>query len=214
MAKHKNKPVAERKKVTDIEKALNDDERIELWLSQNWLKCLIAVIVIAIVVIAVLTFFNIKEKNAAEVTRAFASAKAEDLPVLLAKDPNAAGADVARLRLAAHLLDKKDAKGALAQFTEVSISTTAPVEFRIRARLSAAACREILGNAKEAAASYKAIYDDKSVAESIRLEAGYHAARLLMASGNAEQAKNILSEIVTLKTVSPWKNQAEMLLNR
>ena len=57
MAKHKNKPVAERKKVTDIEKALNDDERIELWLSQIWLKCLIAVIVIAIVVIAVLTFF-------------------------------------------------------------------------------------------------------------------------------------------------------------
>lgn len=212
MAKHKNKVVAERKKVTDIEKALNDDERIELWLSKNWLKCLIAVIIIAVAIIAVFTYLNIKEKNALEVSRNFASAKAEELPALLKKNPGAVGADIARLRLAAYLMDKKDISGAVSQFIEVSISKTAPIELKYRARLSAAACCELAGNIKEAASSYKGIFTDKSIPENIRLEAGYNAGRLLIALNDAAQGEALLKEVAAANTGNPWKSQAEMLL--
>ena len=199
--------------VKDFEKALSDEERIQLWLNKNWKKCLIAVIVIASAVVAFMSVNYIRDQRIMKAVNAIAEAKADELPALIAENPDVPGANLARLRIALNLMDKKDYAGA---------DTTVPLELRTRARFSAAACKEYAGKAKEASAAYMMIFNDSTVSGGSRYEAAYQAGRILIALNDLAAAKKLLQPVAESKPLAGqpldtasllWQNYVVNLYN-
>ena len=207
----------------DITGALNDSERVELWLKKNWKKTLIAVIILAIVAVAAFAVYYFNNQKAVANDTALNEADAEKLPELLKKNPESPAANQARLRLAQSLIAKKDFDGAAIQFDLVAISEKTPSEIRSRARMSAAACQEAVGKKLEAAEAYLAIFNDASVSGLARNEAGFNAGRLLAGLNKKQRASEVLKLVAeTIQTpgnaASPavpdmWQSRAQMLLN-
>lgn len=208
--------------VKDFEKALSDEERIQLWLNKNWKKCLIAVIVIAIAVVAFMSVNYIRDQRIMKAVNAIAEAKADELPALIAENPDVPGANLARLRIALNLMDKKDYAGAESMFTKFASDTTVPLELRTRARFSAAACKEYAGKAKEASAAYMMIFNDSTVSGGSRYEAAYQAGRILIALNDLAAAKKLLQPVAESKPLAGqpldtasllWQNYVVNLYN-
>ena len=206
----------------DIEKALPENERIELWLSNNWKKCLLVVIAVIVAAMAVFAVIYYRKETARKNSEALSAAKGEALAAQLNKTPDADGADLARIRLAGELVEKKSFDKAIVQFKAVAASKTAPVELRVRARLSIAACLEQSGKVQEAADACKVIFNDMSVPQSVRNEAGFNAGRILLDLNQKSEAVSLLQKVVKVlpaangKNAEPdqWQIQAAILLNR
>lgn len=211
-----------KKEKVDITKALEDNERIELWLSKNWKKCLIFAVAVIVAAVAIFIVFYYRQESIRKNSEALAAAKGEKLEAMLKKTPDAAGADFARIRLASEFVEKKSFDKAAEQFKAVASSKSAPAELRIRARLSIAACLENSGKSKEAADAYQLIYNDMSVGQSVRNEAGFNAGRLLIALGKKADAVKLLKKVAEIPAAGKdkvpaadeWQNQAAVLLKR
>ena len=102
--------------VKNLEKALDDDERIELFFSKHWKKVLGAAVVILLAGVVAYSIYYTNKKNTEKATLELASAKAENLPALLEKHSDVPGAAFARLRLAHYQFGKKQYEEAAGNF--------------------------------------------------------------------------------------------------
>lgn len=190
----------ERTKVQDIEKALSQDERIEMWISKNWKKCAVGAIVLIVAVVIGFIIFLKHQEDIRNKSIAIAEAEAENLSELLADNPDVPGANTARIRLAHYLEnEKKDYISAGNVYNRIAADTTLPASLRNEARLSSAGCLEAAGKKEEARDAYLSISNDSTVSQSVKCEAAMQAARLLLALGERAQAEELLQGLADME---------------
>ncbi len=190
----------DRVKVQDIEKALDQDERIELWISKNWKKCAVGtVVLIAVIVIGFVLYLKHNEEIRNQ-SIAIAEASPEALPGLLAENPDVPGAGIARIRLAHYLLDeKKDYVGAEGVFNQIAADTTLPESIRNNARMSAINCMVLNGKIQEASEAFIALSNDSTLPMSVKNEAVLQAARLLLILKEKARAEELLQNLAEME---------------
>ena len=193
MAKEKN---------INIEKALDDDARIELFFSKHWKKVVAGVVAVVVIAAAVYSVFYLKEQRIKEATMALASAEVKDLSALLAENPDVPGTGFAHLRLACHLMNEKKYDEAAANFQAFADDPAAPVELTVNARFSAAACKENAGKPQEALNIYLAMFNDPTLTPVLHNQAAFHAGRLYLAKKDKAKAKEILGSAANVKSVA------------
>ena len=207
--------MAKKKNIEGLEKELySDRERMEIWIGENWKKCVILAAVVVVAVVAVYSVrYRSEEKRRAAIV-ALASAKAEELPAVLAKYPDSPGAATAKMRLAEHLMSQKKYADAKARYAEVAQDRNAPAELRGRAKIAGAACDELSGNLQDAAAACTALMSDSSAGTTIREEAGFQAGRLLIALKEFDRAAEVLRNVADMPAEgeSNYRAMAGLLL--
>ena len=205
----------DRVKVQNIEKALDQDERIELWIGKNWKKCAAgAVVLIAVIVFGFILYLkhneDIKNKSIA-----IAEASPETLPVLLAENPDVPGANIARIRLAHYLLnEKKDYVGAEGVFNQIATDTTLPESLRNNARISAINCMVLNGKIQEASEAFIALSNDSTLSQSVKTEAVLQAARLLLTLKEKVRAEELLQNLAEMEIPEGNEGAASVQMNK
>ena len=95
-------------KIDGIEKELlSETERVELFISKYWLKVAIVAVLVVILGVAVYAIVSRHDKKIAGIQAQFASTDSAELAEIIAKNSSVPGADLARIRLASELKDKK-----------------------------------------------------------------------------------------------------------
>ncbi len=205
----------ERTKVKDIEKALDQDERIELWIRNNYKKCAVAMLVLIAVVVTVLALYIKQQNDIRRKSVAIAEAKPEALPALLAENPDLPGAGIARLRLADYLLnDKKDYAGAESVFNTIAQDASLPVEIRNSAKISAVSCIELSGKSKEACEAFVTICSDPTASPALKCEAVLQAARLLLTLKEQAKAVELLQEVANWEIPAGGEAQSSVMVGK
>ena len=177
----------------------SDRERMELWFSANWKKCIVwAFAIIAAAVVVVILSSYVRSKDA-EFRQKLGSAPVAELADVIAQDPDHEAVPAARLRLANGLLAKGDVNGAKAEFEKLAGDVNAAVALQENGKIGAACCVELLGDAKGAMNSYQALAMDAANSMPLRAEAGFHAARLLMDAGDRAGAEKVLNSVLAGK---------------
>ena len=185
---------------SEIGQALfTDTERFEMWFSAYW-KPAAAVAVVA-AVLAAGAFWAVSARNAAEKKAAFALADAntvEELTAAINENAGHAGVGIARYRLAKILIDSEKYQEALRQLDAVSQDASVDALLAAKARLSAGYACELSGSKKEAISRFLAVESNAVLPAAQRAEAGYCAGRLLIQSGDLEQARAVLGRTALL----------------
>lgn len=188
--------------VKNLEKALDDDERIELFFSKHWKKVLGAAVVILLAGVVAYSIYYTNKKNTEKATLELASAKAENLPALLEKHSDVPGAAFARLRLAHYQFGKKQYEEAAGNFLAFANDASTPKELGIHARFSAGACKEYAGKSNEALTIYRSVYDDQVAGLAARNEAAFQLGRLYLSMDKKDEAKNILKSVAEAELIN------------
>ena len=205
-------------KNNDFEKALSENERMELWFNKNWQKCIAGLVIVLIVAVAAYSVYYISGHNARAAAEKLSAAKPEEVANILKNDSDVAGAGVARLRLAQSMVEKKDFTNAANVFKLVASDESIPSSLRERAKISEASCKELAGNVREAAQTYINIGNDASVSAAVRAEANFNAGRIFAELKDSAKAKEILAPLAGSKAVNEfdpadqWYRQADALL--
>lgn len=184
------------KKVANLEKELfSDRERMEIWIAENWKKCLFiaAAAVIAVVAVSAVSHYRQKADDASRAQ--LASAGIDTLEKVIAENAGHPAVPAARMRLAKMLFAKGDFTKAAAEFKKVAATPGCAAYLRENAMMDSALCVELANDTKAAANAYSAIEADSSVSAAVRSEAGFNAGRLLLKSGDIAGAKAIFTKI-------------------
>jgi len=202
----------------EIEKTIfNDTERFEFWFVSNWRK-LTVVAVAAAAIVAVIFGINASQRAADKKAAAkFAdAANAEELAAVIAENSDRPGVQLARYRLAAMLLEAKKSAEAVKELNLIAADTDCDPSLRSKAMLTVSYVQENNGKTAEAAAGFKAVFENTAFAAATRCEAGFAAGRNLLALGKTDEAVNILRRTSEMKgsgmTGNYWSAAAGDLL--
>lgn len=208
------------KSIDGFEKELlSETERVELFISKNWVK--VAVISVIIVAVFVAAYAVMKSRNDARnaLLNKFASVEGAELEKVIADNSNVAGVEMARLRLAAELAGKKDFAGAAKQYAAVADNADADFQIRQVAAMAQAGALEQDKKISEAAAVFTKIADNTAFSAGVKAQAGCQAARLLIEEKKFDAAKAMLQRIIARKAavsddfaLHTWVSQCEQML--
>ncbi len=188
-----------KKNVNGLEKELfSDRERMEIWIAENWKKCLVISAAVVIAVVAFSVFSHIRQKSDENSRAQLASAGADTLAAVIEKYSDHPAASAARTRLAKMLLAKGDFIQAAAEFKKVAATPGCATYLRENALMDAALCAELAQDAKSAVDAYNAIESDMEISLPIRAEAGFNAGRLMLKSGDINGAKAIFTKVAAV----------------
>jgi TolA-binding protein len=211
------------KENTNIEKALDNDERIELFFNRHWKKVVAGAVAVIVIAVAVYAVFYLKEQRTKDATMALASADIKDIPALLAENPDVPGAGFAHLRLACQLMNEKKYDEAATHFLAFADDPASPVELTVNARFSAAACKENAGKQQEALNIYLAMFNDPGLTPALHNQAAFQAGRIYLAKNDKAKAKEILGSVAKVQnagTLDPaavaaaqWQMACQLLLD-
>ena len=195
--KAKNKRAIDREIKNTI---FNDTERFELWFAANWRKLSIAAVAAAAIV-AVVFGINAAQRSADRKAAAeFAdAANADELAAAIAKNDDRPGVQLARYRLASMQLEAGKTDAAIKELNLIAADSNCDPALRSKALLTISYVQEKNGKIAEAAAGFKAIFDNTAFAAATRSEAGFAAGRNLLALGKADEATNILRRTSEMK---------------
>ena len=182
-----------------------DEERVGMFLAKHWKKIIAAAVIVVVAVTGVFAFIRHRDAVTKKVTAELAQARTiEELKAELGKDPKAPGVDAARFRLAKLYADKKDYASAR-QVLETIVSSSEDAAGRNRARLTIAYMLELEGSA-DAVRSFTAIADDQELPGAVRAEAGYAAARLLIAAKTPKAKADALKMLAKVLALNAGQN--------
>ena len=207
-------------KIDGIEKELlSETERVELFISKYWLKVAIVAVLVVILGVAVYAIVSRHDKKIAGIQAQFASADSAELAEIIAKNSSVPGADLARIRLASELKDKKSYADAAAQLSAVADNPAADTVLRQIAAFELAAVFELDGKIADAIKVFSKTADDTAFSAGVKAQAGCQAARLMIASKDNAGAKAMLQKIIARKSMMTddfafitWMSQCEQML--
>ena len=177
----------------------SDRERMELWFAANWKKCVLVVVGLILLSGIAVTWYYVSEKKEADFVRRLNEAKsAKEIAEIIAERPDHDAVHAARLRMAQDLLAKGEVKAAKAEFEKLAAAAKAASALQESGKIGVANCLELLGEAESAMKSYQTIADDVANSLPTRAEAGFHAARLMLAAGNNADAKKMAERVAEL----------------
>ena len=208
------------KSIDGFEKELlSETERVELFISKYWSKIAIVSLIMVAVVVGLFAFNKNRSDAKDAIMNKFASAEGAELEKVIADNSSAPGVEMARLRLAAELIQKKDFAGAAKHYAQVAESSDADVQLRQVAALSQGRALEQDKKISEATAVFTKIADNAAFSAGIKAQAGCQAARLLISEKKFDAAKALLQRIVARKgavvddfAFLTWISQAEQTL--
>ena len=185
-----------KKDIKHLEKELfSDRERMEIWIAENWKKCIYIAAGVVVAAVAVFAGISYSEKRSAAAAAALSGASADALPAVIEKYSGHPAEAIARIRLARALQDKKDYAAAKKEYAKIAAMENCADFLRNSAALEAAFCDEFAGDIKSASAAFSAIESDNSFDVMSRAEAGYHAGRLLIKLGDFAKAEVLLKRL-------------------
>ncbi len=203
------------KKIKHLEKELfSDRERMEIWIAENWKKCIYIAAAIVVVTVAIFAGISYSNKRNAAAAAALSGAGADALPAVIEKYSGHPAEAVGRIRLARALQEKKDYTAAKEQYQKILAMENCADFLRNSAALEAAFCDEFSGNIKAALAAFSAIESDNLQGSANRAEAGYHAGRLLIKLGDFAKAEALLKRLSVpmISGGEVWAFQSAQLL--
>ena len=203
------------KKIEHLEKELfSDRERMEIWIAENWKKCIYIAGATVVAVVAIFAGISYSNKRNAAAAAALSGAEADALPAVIEKYAGHPAEAIARIRLARALQDKKDYTAAKEQYKKVLSMENCADFLRSSAALEAAFCEELSGNDKAGCAAFAAIEADSLQNAAVRAEAGYHAGRLLIKLGDFAKAETLLKRLSVpmISGGEVWAFQSAQLL--
>ena len=208
------------KSIDGFEKELlSETERVELFISKNWVK--VAVVSVALVIVFVAAYAVMKSRNDAKnaMMNKFASAEGAELEKVIAENSTASGVEMARFRHAAALIQKNDFAGAAKEYAAIADNADTDVQLRQVAAMAQAGVLEQDKKIAEAAAAFTRIADNAAFSAGIKVQAGCQAARLLIEEKKFDAAKAMLQRMIARKAASSddialysWVSQCEQML--
>lgn len=213
-------PKRQVKSIDGFEKELlSETERVELFISKYWSKIAIVSVILVVVIVGIFAFSKSRSDAQNALMNKFASAEGAELEKLIADNSSATGVEMARLRLAAELVQKKDFAGAAKHYALVAESSDADIQLRQVAALAQGSALEQDKKLSDAAAVFTKVADNAAFSAGIKAQAGCQAARLLIAEKKFDAAKALLQRIVARKgavaddfAFLTWISQAEQTL--
>ncbi len=207
-------------KIDGIEKELlSETERVELFISKYWLKVAVVAVLVVILGVAVYAIVSRHDKKIAGIQAQFASADSAELAEIIAKNSSVPGADLARIRLASELKDKKSYADAAAQLSAVADNPAADTVLRQIAAFELAAVLELDSKIADAIKVFSKMADDTAFSAGVKAQGGCQAARLMIASKDNAGAKAMLQKIIARKSMMTddfafitWMSQCEQML--
>ncbi len=188
-----------KKNVDGLEKQLfSDRERMEIWIAENWKKCLVLAAAVVVAVVAVSAVFHFRQKSDSDYRAKLASAGIENLAGVIAENAEHPAVPAARTRLAKMFFAKGDFRQAGEEFNKVAAAKNCSAYLRENALMDSALCAELAGDFKSAAAAYSAIEADTTVSAGVRAEAGFNAGRILLKSGDLKGAQAAFSKVAAM----------------
>ena len=208
------------KSIDGFEKELlSETERVELFISKNWVKVAVISVIVVAVFVAAYAVMNSRDKARNALLNQFASAEGAELEKVVAANNGVAGVEMARMRLAAELTGKKDFAGAAKQYA--AVADDADVDFQIRqvAAMAQAGALEQDKKLGEAAAVFTKIADNTAFSAGVKAQAGCQAARLLIEEKKFDAAKAMLQRMIARKgavsddfAFHTWITQCEQMM--
>ena len=208
------------KSIDGFEKELlSETERVELFISKNWVK--VAVISVIVVAVFVAAYAVMKSRDEARnaLLNKFASAEGAELEKVIADNSKAPGVEMARLRRASELIAGKDFAGAARQYAAVADNADADFQIRQVAAMAQAGTLEQDNKIGEAAAVFTKIADNTAFSAGVKAQAGCQAARLLIEEKKFDAAKAMLQRMIARKSAvaddfafHTWITQCEQML--
>ena len=207
-------------KIDGLEKELlSETERVELFISKYWLKVAIVAVFVVIAGVATYAVVSHHNKKIADIQAKFVSAENDELAEIIAQNSSVPGADMARLRLAFSLKEKKAYADAAVQLQAVADNAGADTILRQAAAMELAAVLELDGKIADAAKAFAKAADETAFSAGIKAQAGCQAARLMIAAKNNADAKAMLQKIIARKSMMvddfafiTWVSQCEQML--
>lgn len=194
----------------EINAILTDEERAGIFIAQHWKKLVAAALVAVVAITAVFAVIKYREAAQKKVTAGLSKAKTiPELEAAIAKNPKAAGVDVARFRLAELYAGNKEFDKAQ-QTLKTIVDTSDDAMLRGMAQLKTAFLmeRDPKGNKEKAAELFSAIAGFPDANPAIRAEAAYAAARLYIDLKQPKKANAVLDNILMqLPPRTYWYNR-------
>ncbi|NOY74540.1 MAG: tetratricopeptide repeat protein [Kiritimatiellaeota bacterium] len=196
-----------------FKEAVDDFDRFEGFVLTNLKTILIVSAVLAAGgVISAFIYHQIEKTRVAEAANLLEADTVESITTALSKHPDNLAANVARMRMATLLFNKKDFSKSMKLYKTVAAKASAG-ELRDRAALNVAYTLEAMGEYNAAAEKFSAIAHNPSTPSSRKNEAGYSAARLFFHLGKIDRAKSSLKSLAFGKP-GFWAAQGKQLSKR
>ena len=213
-AKRKKNPVAKNIDDKVFKDAIDDFDRIDDFVTNNWNKIVVASCVIGLaVIIGYLVFSRVKDMEVKSFVALSSAETIEDLNRALSEHPGSKGAALARLTLGTMYFNEGEYEKALGTYRALN-TVSASDDLAGRARLNIGYTLEAMGRHEEAAESFSGVGTDSRMPDYVRKEANYSGGRIYLSLGKLELAKGMLKSIKIGDRGDFWESQAERMLQR
>lgn len=202
-----------KKEIKGVEQELfSDRERAEIWFAENWKMCLVGAVAVIVIASGILFWRHFERQRSAAGAAELAVATAENIDAVVAKNAGNPMVAPSRIRIAAGLMAANKFAEARKEFRKVADDAKAPDFLRRRAKMNAAACAELGGDPKTAAAEFAVIAGENSADSP---EAGFRAGALMLKNGDIDKARKMFEKVAEMKVGQAsdiWASQSKASL--